>query len=475
MKTKSILILVRANFLILLAFHFHFFPVAFAGDEEAPDPPISAKAVGAKPSPDIPGYVSSLPDLGDRYNPLAEAASFDWLLLGLQHRSRFETLDNFYRVPNLPTDEGYFARNLFYLGVREAFDPFRLTVELEDSRRGSLEFPTNLRQTNHADFLQAYIELYFEDAFAGEDASLMAGRFTIEAVDRRLIARNRFRNSANAFDGLRLKIGESDSPWAVNLFATRPVEPRRGDFDDRSRDERTFYGGYASLRGASPGFVLEPYYFYLDDERAPGTSRDRSLHTLGAHAYGLIGGGPFDYDLSAATQWGDVNGLDHSAFALHGEVGYTFDHAWKPRLAGWVNYASGDDNPADGDSGRFSQLFGVSFGAYGLTRYFSWENIINPAVYLSLRPTDSLRVESFLRSYSLASDTDAWVRTRRRDTTGASGGHLGEELDFRVRWKASDGILIDGGVARFFPGNFVDRTGLSEDSTLVYLQTTLRF
>lgn len=438
-------------------------------------PPVTAKAVGSNPSPVIPKYVSTFDELGERYSFLGGSADKDWLLLGLQHRTRLESLDNFYRVPTLPSDEGAYARTLFYLGISEILDPFRFTVELEDSRRGSWDFPSNLRQTNRTDLLQGYAELYFDDVIGGQSVSMHAGRFTIDAVDRRLIARNRFRNSANAFDGFRLQVGDQKSPWEVNLFATRPVEPGVGTFDDRSREGRTFYGAYGSFRGNSPGIVFEPYYFYLNDERNPGTSSDRSLHTLGAHAFGVIGDGLFDYDLSGATQWGDVNGLDHFAYALHAEIGHTFDHAWKPRVAAWINYASGDDDALDGDSGRFSQLFGASFGAYGFTRYFSWENIINPAIYFSFRPTDKLRCEIFFRNYSLASDTDAWVRTGRRDTTGGSGGDLGNEVDLRLRWQASQGVLIDGGFAHYFAGDFVGNTGTAEDSTLAYLQTTWRF
>lgn len=442
---------------------------------ELSTPPISTKAVAAKPSPEIPKYVSSFDELSERYRFLGGSSEKDWLLFGLQQRTRLESLDNFYRVPTLPSDEGVFTRTRLYLGVAETLDPFRLTIELEDSRRGSSDFPTNLRQGNRADLLQGYLELYFDEAIAGQSLSLQAGRFTIDAVDRRLLARNRYRNSANAFDGVRLQVGDQTSPWMVNLFATRPVEPRAGTFDDRSREEQSFYGAFGSFRGNSPSFVFEPYYFYLNDERNPGTSSDRSIHTAGVHAFGVIGDDLFDYDFSGSAQWGDVNGLDHFAYAIHAEVAHTFDHPWKPRLAAWINYASGDDDPLDGDSGRFSQLFGASFGAYGFTRYFSWENLINPAISLSFQPHAQVRCEIFLRNYSLASDTDAWVRTGRRDATGGSGGDLGNEIDVRVRWQASEAVLLDSGFARYFAGDFVGRTGIVEDSTLAYLQATWQF
>lgn len=453
--------------------------VALASSSAGQTSVISSKAIGAKPSPELPKYVSTLSDWSDRYNLSGVTEGNDWLLLGLQHRSRIENFDNFYRVSSLPSDGGYFSRHWFYLGVRDVLDPFRFTLELEDSRREGFNFPPSARQDNHTDFLQAYVELYSRNGLFGQTTSLQAGRFTIDAVDRRLIARNRFRNSANTFDGVRLRVGDDKSPWVTNFFATRPVEAREGSFDDRSREEREFYGAYATFRGSSPAFVFEPYYFYLDDQR--NQARERKLHTAGAHAYGLIYNNFFDYDVTVSAQWGDLNGLDHSAYFVHAELGHTFKHPWKPRVSAWINYGTGDDDPGDSDSGRFTELFGAPFGLYGFSRFFTAENTISPTLSLSFKPVDEVKVELYLRSYTLASDTDAWVRGGaavpggRRDPLGSSGRHIGEEIDLRVRWQANDQLLFNTGLAHFIPGGFVDETGLSENSTLAYLQGTFDF
>lgn len=436
-------------------------------------PAISSKAIGAKPSPEVPKYVSTVKDWGERYNFAQSTEELDWLLLGLQTRVRVENFNNFYRRPELPSDGGSFYRQWFYLGIKDIIDPLRFTLELEDSRREDFEnFPFSARQDNQFDFLQAYAELYFEDGLFGQPTSFQVGRFSFDAVDRRLIARNRFRNSANTFDGVRLRFGDDNTPWTATLFATRPVEANGGSFDDRSREEREFYGGYATLRSNSPALVLEPYYFYLHDERNP--ARARHLHTAGAHAFGQFGSG-YDYDVTATAQWGDMNGLDHFAYFFHAEVGRTFKHPWKPRVSAWLNYGSGDKDANDGDSGRFTELFGAPFGLYGFTRYFTAENTISPVLGLSFKPADDVKVELYLRSYSLASDNDAWVRGGRIDTTGDSGSHIGEEIDLRVRWQATPRLLFNTGVAHFIPGSFVDETGLSENSTLVYFQGRFDF
>ena len=441
---------------------------------------ISTKAIGGKPSPEIPKYVSSLSDWGERYGGGDHFADQDWLLLGYQIRGRLENLDRYYRQPGLPSDSGgFYGRTWAYLGIRDILDPFRFTLELADARRESVDFPPTSSEEDHWGFLQAYAELYFENGLFDQPTSFQAGRFSFDAVDRRLIARNRYRNTANAFDGLRLRFGDDKSPWTATVFALRPVARGLDSFDNESSNERTFFGGYATLRQNSPSLVLEPYWFYLEDERRIG--RERNIHTAGLHAYGQFCDGRYDYDFSGAVQWGDINGLDHLAYAIHAELGYNFKHSWKPRLAFWLNYGSGDNNPTDGDSGRFTELFGAPFGMYGFTRYFTWENTISPVISFSFRPVEDVRVEFLLRSYSLASDNDVWVRSRnamgnpRQDPTGSSGTHIGEEIDIRVRWKATDQLLFDTGFAHFMPGSFVDRTGESKTSTLVYFQATFDF
>ena len=68
-------------------------------------------------------------------------------------------------------------------------------------------------------------------------------------------------------------------------------------------------------------------------------------HIAGLHGFGEIGDSGFDWDFNAAFQWGDRAGSRHRAWALHAELGKSFEHPWKPRLAAWLNYATGDDGP----------------------------------------------------------------------------------------------------------------------------------
>ncbi|MBP6603065.1 MAG: alginate export family protein [Verrucomicrobiales bacterium] len=420
--------------------------------------PVITKAVAANRLASVPDYVSAFEE------------EIAWLDFGLDSRSRFEFRDQDYRTSDLLSESVFFQRSLVYLGIHDVLDPLRAAFEFEDSRRGLSERAESANDANHTELLQAYGELHFADAFDGDPVSVRFGRMAFDASDRRLIARNRYRNTINAFDGLRLRIGEESSLLEWDAFALRPVE-RSVDALDESSEEGLLYGVTGYLRAFSPQVVIEPYWL-LSDQVAEG---GKHLHTGGVHTYGQFGKSAWDYDFDFAGQWGESAGLSHQAWAAHAEIGHSWDHPWKPRLGAWLNFASGDRNPIDGESGRFDPLYGATFAFYGYSGYFSWQNMINPALRLSFQPMEKLRCEIIHRGIWLAGEHDAWVRGSRQNAIGGSGNYVGQELDLRASWQATKHLEIEAVFASFFPGEFVEATGPSPGSQFGYLAATLRF
>lgn len=303
---------------------------------------VTTKAVAANRTASLPEYVTAFDE------------PIDWLDFGLESRSRIEWRDQDYRTTDLLSEDAFYQRSLLYLGVHDLLDPFRFAAEFEDSRRGLSNRPESSSEQNHTELLQAHGELHLDDALGGEPLSLRFGRMAFDSIDRRLIARNRYRNTINAFDGIRLRSGDESSPIEWDAFALRPVR-RSVDALDESSEEGLLFGVTGYVRNLSSDVVVEPYWLYSDEETGGG----KQIHTAGIHTFGRIGDSDWDYDFDFVGQWGELGGLDHQAWAAHAELGHTWDHPWKPRLAAWLNYASGDQDPTDGDSGRFDPLYGA--------------------------------------------------------------------------------------------------------------------
>ena len=69
----------------------------------------------------------------------------------------------------------------------------------------------------------------------------------------------------------------------------------------------------------------------------------------------------------------------------------------------------------------------------------------------------------------LASKTDTWVTSGRRDKTGQSGRYIGNQLELRLRWNPLPGNLqIETGGAYLLGGEFIKNT---QPSDIAYRNT----
>ncbi len=429
--------------------------------EEKAFRPITTRSIAANRVSEVPEYARTIADGA--------------LIWGAEWRNRWEHREQDFRTPGLIADDALATRYLLFAKIRGDKVPFSLALEMEDARYFFSRQPINANLENTLEPLQAFVQWHLPE-WNGAPVTLALGRHAFDSADRRLIARNRNRNTINAFDGLRLRLGDDDHPWEVEAFAFQPAERDPVRLDASSSASR-FLGVTAYLRQLSPRLIFEPYWYWLDQTQFYGVPLRQELHTLGFHAFGLWGkNSAWDYDLSLSGQFGHFFGLTHQAWAAHAELGRTWDTAWKPRLALWYNYASGDRDPSDGYHQRFDPLFGASYAFYGFTSYCIWQNLINPAARFSFQPASRLRCELDYRANWLASKKDWWSRGAfRRDETGGSGRFIGQELEARVIWLASRHFEVDAAYACFIPGGFAKTTGDGGLSHFIQIAATVRF
>ena len=332
---------------------------------------VEPRSYGTKRESEPPAYVRSLHATG-----LPGTENLDWLDLGFEQRSRYELRDNDLRRDQQVTDHPLLLRTRAYLGIKNILDPFRFAVEIQDSRRYFSQFDADNRDVNEVEPIQAYAELHFKQGLGkNRPLSIKAGRMAFELLDRRLIARNEWRNTTNTFQGARVSLGEDQNDWSADLLALQPLERLKTHLD-RPVEEQWFFGAIGNWRGWSDWITLQPYYLGLVQEHDLGVA-DRDIHTVALRAFGPAGKTGFDYDVSGLYQFGEVDDQTHNAWAATVDLGYTFEHAWKPRVGVFFGYVTGDRNPDDQQDNRFDRLFGFA-RPWSSNDYIQMENVNTP-------------------------------------------------------------------------------------------------
>ena len=412
----------------------------------------------------------------------------DWFDLAAENRTRLEFLDDPWRPGESQKQTQIVQRNRLRFGA-DAPAGIRFLAEIQDARVFNdrpNDFVSN--SVDHLDVLQLFVSATQKDLFGrGLRADAHAGRMTIDVASRRLLARNDFRNTVNAFDGVHLQLGSDDRMWRVRGFFTFPVAIRDSDLMNNRLSTRRRFSGVAFEDLRNPWAQLDAYGLFLDD--LPG---NRSFRTWGLRAYRRPAPAQVDYEGEVAGQFGDRKSAaqgtrDQSAWMVHAELGYTFGVAWSPRIAAQFDYATGNDDPSDDDVHAFDPLFGARrwdlmptgvFGAFRRT------NLVSPGVRLGLQPSKTIRLDLKVRHWRLDEARDAFAGSGSpaggalTDASGDAGRDLGTDLELRARWEAREWLAFDVGYNHWWKGRFLDdvpATRRRGDADYFYAQSRVRF
>lgn len=442
---------------------------------------------------------------------LDEAVMPEGLSLSLQHRTRYEFLNDEFRTASTGDTDVVVFRTLLH-GRVDLPSGFTAGAELMDSRaEQNADTLLNSTIVNAVTLLQAYLEWEggLELPGAAEGTLLArAGRITMDVGSRRFVARNRYRNTINGFTGLDLDWRQAKGGRNLRLraFWTLPVQrepaPQSASalrrklldndavFDTESLDVQ-FWGLFAAadLSARDRG---ELFLFGLHERDASDRpTRNRQLFTPGFRILRKPKVGRFDYVIESAIQvgqsrssGGSTQELDHLAHFHHLTLGYSFDLPWSPRFSLVYDYASGDRSraPGNGKNDRFDTLFGArrfDYGPTGIYGPFARSNLSSPGAKLALKPVPGWSGFLFFRGFWLASDRDAWTTAGVVDASGTTEEYIGSQIDIRVRWHPfPDNLRFEAGYAHLFAGSFIDNAPNSNrqgDSDYVYTAVTVGF
>lgn len=382
------------------------------------------------------------------------AAQGTGLSLSGEYRARYELLDGQYR-PGFPARDAMLALRGSLLAEWTGGN-WKLAGQLMDSRAG-LNGDGGVLSSNEVNTfepVQAYVERRFTGPFgAGSSGSVALGRFTMNLGSRRLIASDDYRNTPNAYTGLRVDLALASKARGT-LYYVLPQQRlpddagalRDGDFRlDREGREQQLFGLIAAQPGLLPGGVTGEvaYAGFRERDHGARATRDRTLHSFGLRAIRDAAAGQWDFEIEGIFQTGRISAstapdavrLDARSWFVHADAGYTFETAGRPRLSLEYDYASGD-GPGSSFQ-RFDTLFGMRRADYapsGIYGILGRTNMESLGVRLEAAPSERVDLLVTARALWAADRRDTFSTSGIRDASGASGAWAGFALDARIRY-----------------------------------------
>ncbi|HQS70407.1 MAG: alginate export family protein [Novosphingobium sp. 28-62-57] len=378
-------------------------------------------------------------------------------------RLRLESIDGQFRPAPTPENDTMVSLRTEIAASYDA-GAVRFNAELWDARAWGQDARSsaNTREINAFELVQANVQV----PLAGKSI-LTLGRYTLDLGNRRMVARQRFSNTTNAFTGAHLAL-EGEAGRKLDLLFALPHQRLPDDTGgiladrvqwDRENFDVVFFGAHGTLPGIAHG-TLQPYAFALiERDGARLATTNRRIGTLGARHYAKAAAGKWDHDLEGAVQFGkarrtsaptDSADLDVFAWFIHAEVGYTLTGGWTPRIAVLFDAASGDGGKPDRFT-RFDTLYSArrfEFGPNGLYGPFRRSNIVSPSARLEVTP--SKHTDAFIawRSAWAENSRDQFASTGVPDASGVSGSLSAHQIEGRIRHWIMPGLLqVDAGAA----------------------------
>ena len=418
--------------------------------------------------------------------------SKDGLTVDASVRVRLEGIDGQFR-PATADSAALLLRTVIHAEYRRG--AFRIGGELEDARV-YLERRRSSVGTTEVDAIEP-VQAYL-GADLGGGAAVQLGRFTMDLGSRRLVSRQIFRNSTNAFTGARFDWRPNRND-AITAFWTLPQnrlpDDREGILANRVALNREtgalqFFGGQASKAQVFGSASVELYAYRLAERDARDfLTRDRRLWTVGGRLLQAPRRGAWDAELEGAWQGGtarettaatDRVDLPVSAYFLHARVARTLAARWSPRLSVAYDQASGDGRSRAYT--RFDTLFGARVFEFGPSSFYGAigrANLSSPEARLEVVPDKRWDGYLAVRPLWLDSATDAFSSTGVRDAAGRSGRYAGTQLDARARyWLKPRALRLAAGAAWLAKGRLLGdapNAPSTGDTHYGYMEATYTF
>ena len=272
--------------------------------------------------------------------------------------------------------------------------------------------------------IEAYVDLRNLGDLSSflENINVRIGRWQWFYGEHRLIGHLNWANEARSYDGARIR-WKKDKNW-VDLFAAEISGDQTGgvsgDVTGLGPRDELFWGLYSNFV-ATEGLALQPYLIIRNRSRDADGDRGGPIAGEQRYTAGIRIAGKnipslpgLDFSAEQAWQFGRTEPVsyrsgDIEAFGGAWGAGYTFSNvAWSPRIGYKFVYAEGDDDPTDGDSETFSQLYPTGHARLGYIDFHGWQNIEAHKIEFSCKPSKKLLLKADLWFFENEEEDDAW-------------------------------------------------------------------
>ncbi|MBW1679801.1 MAG: alginate export family protein [Deltaproteobacteria bacterium] len=330
--------------------------------------------------------------------------------LGGDARLRYEYKEDFDFDRNKNDRDGlwYFRSRL---NLRISFNKnFVLFFEGLDAQEWDSDRSPKVQEDNF-DFHQGYLKL---SELWNMPLSLTIGRQKFQYGAKRLVGAPVWANKVRSFDALKLTYNPVS--FDIDLFIANRVLYKVDQFNDANWGEN-FFGMYITYKGLK-GQVFDLYSLNQIDNRhevkgEDGKYGDLKRYTIGTRGEGKIPSSSLGYGYEFAYQFGDKASDNIKAFAYHLDVNYCFKELlFQPKVKIEYNFATGDDDPDDGDAKTFVPLFQTVHGPYGIIDFFRWQNVRHTGLTIDFVPVRGLKSSLQYHRFYLSESEAAWYNTR---------------------------------------------------------------
>jgi hypothetical protein len=438
-----------------------------ASARQSAAPATPAATQGATAAVQVPP--PSRAPLPNRVNDVLPA----WLRVRGEFRERIEGFDG--AGFNATREDLYYLSRLRFNATVTPARPLSFQVQAQDARVAKKTVgPTAAPFSAPFDLRMAFADV----GSAVGPVKVRVGRQELVYGEQRLVGHVSWLNAARTFDGAKMTL--RTKAFSVDAFGTSVVRILDGAFD-RSGNGNRFAGAYATTARLIPLGTVEPFVFWRRDVNLRTETTgvgDLEQTTVGVRVVGRMPG-RLDYGIEVALQRGSLGTDDVEAWAGHWQLRESLPGPGAVKLVGEYNYASGDDDPADGVRGTFDQLYPTPHDKYGLADQIGWKNLHHARAGLEVTPIRGWPVTANYHSWWLAEARDGLYAASSalvaRMPASAIDRHVGQEIDVQVAKALTPQIQLAGGYAHIFPGAFLMQATPGASYSHPYVMVTYVF